>query len=43
MEELGEERIWKIIREELEKKIKKRIKTEIDQEIQLDWSKIEKS
>ena len=47
MKEVGEGAIWEIIREgnakELEKKVERGIKTKIDQEIQVDWSKIEKS
>ena len=47
MEEVGEGGEWEIIREgnpkKLEKRVERGIKTKIDQEIRLDWSRIEKS
>ena len=47
MEEVWEGGVWEIIRDgnakELEKRVESRIKTKIDQEIQFDWRKIEKS
>ena len=47
MLEVGEEEVWGIIREwnakQLEKRVERGIKTKIGQEIQYDWSKIEKS
>ena len=47
MEKVEEGEVWRIMREgsaeELEKRVERAIKTKIGQEIQLDWSKIEKS
>ena len=46
MEEVGDGGIWNFMREgnsnELIKRVKRGIKTKIDQEIQLDWSKIDR-